>query len=42
MCPVDALTVEPRTRRIVFDHDACIGCGHCVKICPPRAMRVEF
>jgi ferredoxin len=42
MCPVEALIVDPETRRIEFDHDACIGCGICVKICPPRAMVVQF
>ncbi len=42
MCPVEALIVDPETRRIEFDHDACIGCGICVRICPPRAMVVQF
>lgn len=42
MCPVEALIVDPDTRRIDFDHDTCIGCGICVDICPPRAMVVQF
>ncbi len=42
MCPVEALIVDPDTRRIDFDHDLCIGCGICVDICPPRAMVVRF
>ena len=42
MCPVEALIVDPETRRIGFDHDTCIGCGICVDICPPRAMVVQF
>jgi len=27
---------------VIFDQEACIGCGICVDVCPPRAMVVQF
>ncbi len=42
MCPVDALVVEPQTRKVTFNNKKCIACELCVKICPPRAMEVHF
>jgi len=41
-CPVDALVVDPETRRVDFIKETCIACGICVSICPPRAMQVQF
>jgi ferredoxin len=34
--------VERPSQRVVFDRDACIGCGICVEVCPPRAMVIDF
>ena len=42
ICPAGAFTVEPESRRIVFDNDKCLACGLCLKACPPRAMEVHF
>ena len=33
-CPVDALTREQGSMRIVLDRDRCVGCGKCVGACP--------
>jgi len=42
-CPVEALAKDESGSQVVnFDQDKCIGCGICVKICPPRAMVVTF
>ena len=38
MCPVDALSVAPSTRMVLFDEDKCTACGMCVRICPVKAM----
>ncbi|MCK9572463.1 MAG: 4Fe-4S binding protein [Candidatus Omnitrophica bacterium] len=42
ICPAQALTVEAKTRKVIFDSKKCIACELCVKICPPRAMEVHF
>ena len=42
ICPVDALTVVPDTREVLFDAEKCIACELCVPVCPPRAMVVKF
>ena len=42
ICPVEALVVEPKTRKVNFDSKKCIACELCVKICPTRAMEVHF
>lgn len=41
VCPVQALTIEPRARR--YEHHAvrCIGCGLCAVACPQRAIAME-
>jgi NAD-dependent dihydropyrimidine dehydrogenase PreA subunit len=30
------------TRRTSFHDKKCIGCGICIKTCPPRAMELHF
>ena len=42
VCPTEALTIERKTMRIVFDPSKCIACELCVRACPPRAMRAKF
>jgi len=42
ICPTGALTVDKKTRKIIFDSEKCIACELCVKPCPPRAMVVKF
>jgi len=42
LCPAQALTVDPVTRRIDFNGNKCIACGICVNPCPPRAMEIRF
>jgi len=42
VCPVGALEVDPKTRRITFHDKKCIACELCVKICPTQAMEVHF
>jgi len=38
----DAAIVMDRRSRPSVDEDACTGCGLCVSVCPPRAIRVTF
>jgi ferredoxin len=44
-CPTGALTRwrddEANRQGIAFDDELCIGCGHCVDLCPGRALRLE-
>jgi ferredoxin len=42
VCPVGALEVEAKTRKVNFHNKKCIGCELCIKICPTRAMEVHF
>lgn len=42
MCPTGAFSLEPGTRKVLFDHTKCVVCELCVKACPPRAMELYF
>jgi len=42
LCPTGAFTLDPKTRKVLFDHNKCVVCGLCVKACPPRAMELYF
>jgi ferredoxin len=42
ICPVDAFSVDPVTRRVDFQHTRCIACELCIKPCPVRAMEVRL
>jgi len=42
ICPTGAFTLEPKTRKVLFDDTKCIVCELCVKACPPRAMDLHF
>ncbi len=39
-CPGNAIGIENEV--IVFDADACIGCGECVALCPEKAITVAW
>ncbi len=39
-CPVDAITGE-RKKLHVIDQDACIKCGACFDVCPPKVAAVS-
>ena len=39
-CPAGAISIENNV--IVFDNDACIGCGECVALCSDRAIKVMW
>jgi len=42
LCPTGAFTLDPKTRKVLFDHNKCVVCELCVKACPPRAMELYF
>ncbi len=42
LCPTGAFTLDPETRKVLFDHNKCVVCELCVKACPPRAMELYF
>jgi len=42
VCPTEALYVDKKTMKVIFDNEKCIACELCVRACPPRAMKVKF
>lgn len=43
ICPVEAVTQNVKFFRgdtPVVDHDKCIGCGKCVRVCPMKAVKM--
>jgi len=42
LCPSGAFSLEPGTRKVLFDHTKCVVCELCIKACPPRAMELYF
>jgi ferredoxin len=42
LCPTQAFTVDPKTRKVSFNKKKCILCELCVKACPYRAMEICF
>lgn len=38
ICPVNAIKVEAYQDYPEIMHNACIGCGHCLKVCGPGAI----
>lgn len=37
-CPVDALSLEQDSRKLIYNEDICIACGRCSEICPRHAF----
>lgn len=42
ICPVQALVVDKKSRKVFFYDKKCIACELCIKTCPTRAMEVHF
>lgn len=42
VCPVTALTRDPRTGIVSYDVDACIGCRTCMTGCPYNVPQYEY
>lgn len=42
ICPSGAFSLEPGTRKVLFDNSKCVVCELCVRACPPRAMESYF
>jgi len=40
ICPVNALKVDKKTSKIIFDEDKCVVCGLCIDACPTTAMEL--
>lgn len=40
MCPDQAITKDPGTRRAVIDLRFCKGCGLCAHVCPKGAIKM--
>jgi len=42
ICPAGSFTIDPASRKVLFEQDKCIACELCIKICPAHAMEVNF
>lgn len=42
VCPVKALTRDPRTGIVSYDQDACIGCRTCMTGCPYNVPQYDY
>ncbi|OGW74959.1 MAG: (Fe-S)-binding protein [Omnitrophica bacterium RBG_13_46_9] len=42
ICPTDALYMDKKSMKVIFESAKCIACELCVKGCPPRAMKVKL
>lgn len=42
VCPVSAMTKDPKTGIVSHNPDACIGCRYCVAACPYNVPKYEF
>lgn len=42
ICPTDALYLDKKTMKVIFDPEKCIVCELCIKACPPRAMKIKL
>jgi ferredoxin len=40
ICLTNALSLDPKTRKIVFTEEKCVACGVCIDACPSRAMEI--
>lgn len=40
ICPTNALSIDPKTRKVLFTEEKCVACGVCIDACPPRAMEI--
>jgi Pyruvate/2-oxoacid:ferredoxin oxidoreductase delta subunit len=41
-CPMNALTVQPRAKRLTYLRQRCIGCGLCSLACPKKAIEMRL
>ncbi len=42
VCPVSAMTKDPRNGIVSYDADACIGCRYCVLSCPFGVPKYDY
>ena len=41
LCPVGALSIDPKSRLVLFNEDDCTACGMCPRVCPVNAMQAD-
>ena len=40
-CPVEAITIDRKTRTWTIDREKCVTCGMCVDGCPAQCLTME-
>ena len=40
-CPIDAIKVDPVSKKAKVDEDICLGCGICVRNCPKKSIYLK-
>ena len=38
VCPIEAIKIDPVTKKAVVDEKICLGCGVCARNCPKKAI----
>jgi ferredoxin len=41
VCPIEAMKLDPLTKKAVVDEGICLGCGVCVRNCPKKAIYLK-
>ena len=41
VCPVNAISRDPKLGCITIDYDKCVGCKRCIQVCPYGAIFVN-
>ncbi len=42
VCTPEALAIDRKTMKVIFNYEKCVACELCVKVCPVKAMNVFF
>jgi formate hydrogenlyase subunit 6/NADH:ubiquinone oxidoreductase subunit I len=42
VCPTQALSLEPKSFRLMFTRSKCIVCGQCIPTCPVQAISMNL
>jgi L-aspartate semialdehyde sulfurtransferase ferredoxin len=42
VCAPEALHIDRKSMKVLFDYERCVACELCVRVCPVKAMNVFF
>ena len=41
VCPANAITFLPESKKVAIHHDRCCFCAQCTEICPPKCLAMS-